>query len=318
MTALMRIAMVAAVTAIHAAPTLAQDHRSRMLDLGGHETEVLEWGSGGPHIVLLHADLFSPHEFDTFAVHFASRYHVVAFARRGHGKSTARPFTLDDLIDDLRTVMDSLDIERATLMGNGFGGMEISRFAVLHPDRVERLVFLDAHYEFAENPHAMDAATTGPKIECLHDLTSRSGLRTCMADYVVPRVEWSPSLEELFDDMFVDSAGLTTYRGLAVSPSKVEVIGAYRPEYSRITAPALFLVAGITLSSASANTAWNRRVEEWHESSYRRARDWWVEHIPEQLKQAKMVIVESTSKIGIVYSDRTFEEVDRFLAETMR
>ena len=72
------------------------------------------------------------------------------------------------------------------------------------------------------------------------------------------------------------------------------------------------------LMRTTADTAWNRRVEEWHGSSYRRARDWWVEHIPEQMQHAKMVIVESTSKIGIVYSDRTFEEVDRFLVETGR
>jgi pimeloyl-ACP methyl ester carboxylesterase len=138
------LALAACTTPAEQAP----DHRSRMLDLGGRMTEIVEWGNSGPAIVLIHGANGSPHSFDRFAARFSDRYHLVAYARRGHGKATppAEEFGVDDLADDMRIVMDSLGIERAVLMGHSFGGNEITRLAALHPERVAGLVYLDAHY----------------------------------------------------------------------------------------------------------------------------------------------------------------------------
>jgi pimeloyl-ACP methyl ester carboxylesterase len=45
--------------------------------------------------------------------------------------------------------MDSLQLNRASLIGHSIAGGEITRFAGRFPDRVERLVYLDASHDFA-------------------------------------------------------------------------------------------------------------------------------------------------------------------------
>jgi pimeloyl-ACP methyl ester carboxylesterase len=72
----------------------------------------------------------------------AARYRVVTFDFRGQGESDA-PLTgygPDDLLDDLRAVIDGLGIERLALVGLSQGAAIAQLYAVEHPDRVTALV----------------------------------------------------------------------------------------------------------------------------------------------------------------------------------
>ncbi len=68
--------------------------------------------------------------------------HLMIYAdQRGGGRSYAdRPFGLADLADDVRAVLDALDLQKATLLAHGFGAAVATKFAVTHPERVDRLV----------------------------------------------------------------------------------------------------------------------------------------------------------------------------------
>jgi pimeloyl-ACP methyl ester carboxylesterase len=307
------------------APSAAapQNHRSRMLDLGGRRTEIVEWGSGDSHIVLIHGANISPHMFDTFAPRFSSRYHVVAYARRGHGKATppSGPFDIDDLAADLRIVMDSLGIQRAVLMGHSFGGNEITRFAAVHPDRVASLVYLDAHFDMGRNPYYEQAMESVVTPDCVATMKTGSDLKKCAADYLYPPIEWTRADEELIADMVVDTAGAPVYRTAAdhVVPSLTQVNTSYAREYDRIKAPALFLMSDTYLSVVTADTAWNRRFTEWHETSgYIQARQWWMDQIRAAMPSARITILDGTSHDMIVSFDSTYDEVNRFLAGLSR
>lgn len=69
-------------------------------------------------------------------------YRVIAYDQRGHGRTSdgTRPFTIPQLAEDMRGLMDHLGIQRAALMGHSMGGRTVLLFAMDHPDRVERLV----------------------------------------------------------------------------------------------------------------------------------------------------------------------------------
>ncbi|MCK5827339.1 alpha/beta fold hydrolase [Candidatus Bipolaricaulota bacterium] len=47
--------------------------------------------------------------------------------------------------------MDAQEIDKATLVGHSFAGMEMATLAVTYPDRLDNLVFLDALYEYEES-----------------------------------------------------------------------------------------------------------------------------------------------------------------------
>lgn len=63
----------------------------------------------------------------------------------GHTTYTGNSHTLEDQVEHLRLVLDSLGIaEAVTLVGNSYGGIVCSRFALQYPQRVSTLVLYDS------------------------------------------------------------------------------------------------------------------------------------------------------------------------------
>jgi pimeloyl-ACP methyl ester carboxylesterase len=65
---------------------------------------------------------------------------VVCYDARGHGHSSPAPvpdaYTYELLAEDLESVLDELEIERAAIAGASMGAQTALRFALDHPDRV--------------------------------------------------------------------------------------------------------------------------------------------------------------------------------------
>jgi 3-oxoadipate enol-lactonase len=88
----------------------------------------------------------------------SEHYRVLRYDLRGHGTSPALPgpYEIADLGDDLLTLLDRLEIERASLCGVSIGGMTSLWTAASAPERVERLVvcctsaFLDPERTYRE------------------------------------------------------------------------------------------------------------------------------------------------------------------------
>ncbi len=81
-----------------------------------------------------------------FAERLASFAKVVLFDRRGTGLSDrVNRLTVDDVMDDIRAVMDAVGWQRATLVAGAEGGAPCLLFAATFPDRTTALV-LDASY----------------------------------------------------------------------------------------------------------------------------------------------------------------------------
>lgn len=74
------------------------------------------------------------------------RYRVIAYDSLGHGDSDDPDTVIggDDYVDLLRKIYDYYHVERATCIGHSFGGKTLSVFAALYPDKVDKLVLVDA------------------------------------------------------------------------------------------------------------------------------------------------------------------------------
>lgn len=77
-------------------------------------------------------------------------YSLILPDNRGVGKSVAkRPLkTLRDLSSDLLELLDTLQLERAHVVGISFGGVIAQSLAVDHPGRVDRLVLMSTTHRF--------------------------------------------------------------------------------------------------------------------------------------------------------------------------
>lgn len=78
---------------------------------------------------------------------FADRYRVIAIDYPGLGYSERdanQPLGLNDHARRIARVMDTLQIERATVVGHSMGGTVALRLAAMFPGKVERLVLMGA------------------------------------------------------------------------------------------------------------------------------------------------------------------------------
>lgn len=90
----------------------------------GVEIFYKDWGSGQP-IVFSHGWPLSSDDWDTQLLYFLSEgYRVVAHDRRGHGRSAqvAGGHDMDHYADDLKAVIDHLDLRDAIHVGHSTGG----------------------------------------------------------------------------------------------------------------------------------------------------------------------------------------------------
>lgn len=118
---------------------------------GGVRLHYLDWGGDGEPLVFLGGLGMSAHGFDDFAPRFTDSFRVLALTRRGYGESDqpASGYDIATLVEDLRSFVDSLGLGPVNLVGESIAGEELTMFAVKYPDRVDRLVYLDAAYDRA-------------------------------------------------------------------------------------------------------------------------------------------------------------------------
>ena len=78
--------------------------------------------------------------------HLWGKFRLTTYDLRGHGRTEVTPtgYTTANMADDLCGLMDALGIERANLVGHSLGGDIGLNFALRHPDRVSKLVAIEA------------------------------------------------------------------------------------------------------------------------------------------------------------------------------
>ena len=294
-------------------------HESRFVQANGLRFHVLDWGGVGEHLVLMHGSGWSPHYFDDLAPRLTDAFHVVARARRGHGQSgtPTEPFDVDVLAEDLRQLFDSLGIDRANLLGASFAGAEITRFAALHRDRVDKLIYLDAHYERTDAPW-QDAAEARPEFPCfVSAVDSLGALRQCLGDYLRPGLAWSPTMEAvLLDIVREDASGFFRLKtqGPPVAPS-IRTTTTYRREYDRLGMPVLALLVERFFPITGVDTAWDRATREWHERYFIPLREWAERRFLEAIPGVRVVTLEGSAHEELVYDDLEHRDPDRLLEE---
>lgn len=132
--------------------TFAQAPQEKFATVFGAKIRYLEAGDATkPNVILLHglganADSWQPTPLVSSIVALSAKYHVIAPDQVGFGKSD-KPFlkyrvgTYTDFLDKF---MSELKIEKASLVGNSLGGWVAGLMSVKYPNRVEKLILVDA------------------------------------------------------------------------------------------------------------------------------------------------------------------------------
>jgi 3-oxoadipate enol-lactonase len=100
-----------------------------------------EVSGSGPAVCLVHSAVTDSRMWDRQMTVLAPHHTVVRYDLRGFGESPLPGGQLSN-VNDLRGLLDTLEIDRAALVGNSFGGRVVFEFAVEHQDRVTKLVLV--------------------------------------------------------------------------------------------------------------------------------------------------------------------------------
>ena len=106
-------------------------------------------GSGEP-LVLLHGAFYTIEMWGPILASLAETHQVIAVEFQGHGHTADidRPFSYEQLADDVAAVMEHLGIEQADIVGHSIGADTALQLAIRHPERVRKLVPISGKYRY--------------------------------------------------------------------------------------------------------------------------------------------------------------------------
>jgi 2-hydroxy-6-oxonona-2,4-dienedioate hydrolase/4,5:9,10-diseco-3-hydroxy-5,9,17-trioxoandrosta-1(10),2-diene-4-oate hydrolase len=119
----------------------------RLVRVGARDLAVTERGTGDP-VLLLHGGGPGASGMTNYARNvdvLAQHFRVVVPDLPGYGQSSKDVDHTDpfgDLAGAVRGLLDALEIDRAHLVGNSYGGAAALRLALDRPDRVARMVLM--------------------------------------------------------------------------------------------------------------------------------------------------------------------------------
>ena len=126
----------------------AEKHaKGKFLSLNGHQTHYLEKGGNiNDTVILLHGFFYDSFMWASNIDALAKSHKVYAPDLWGFGYSTRELMDYSYALYEkqLLLFMDALGIEKASLVGQSMGGGIVIKFAVEHPDRVSKLILIDA------------------------------------------------------------------------------------------------------------------------------------------------------------------------------
>jgi pimeloyl-ACP methyl ester carboxylesterase len=112
---------------------------------GGELVGWLNEVPGAPSALLLHGGPGLNEYLDTLVVELDGLFTTARYQQRGLAPSVVSgDISIEGHIADAVAVLDSLGWEKAVVIGHSWGGHFAMHFAVAHPERVERMVILDA------------------------------------------------------------------------------------------------------------------------------------------------------------------------------
>jgi pimeloyl-ACP methyl ester carboxylesterase len=287
-------------------------------DSDGVKLHYLNWGGAGRPLVLLAGLGDTAHLYRGLAPRLANRFRVVGLTRRGHGRS-GRPesgYDLNTLVQDIGHFLDALGIERSILVGHSFAGLEMPRFALQYPRRVEAIVYLDALFprldpepDLSGDPIWSVIPTGGPTAE---DLASREAY---LAYYKRARPAWAriwcEAMEaDLMDKVTIRDGGCLAFHHDDELMNRIyrEVWPCRHPEYGRVEAPMLAIVPDGNYHQGVALDA---------TGEFRLAADrYWQETLLPWIRQRTAAFRQAAPTSRVVELDSPYHHI--FLAEEER
>ena len=115
------------------------------IDLDGRRTHFIDEGSASP-VLLVHGFFYDSFTWHNNIDALSAAFRVIIPDLWGFGYSTREPldYGYPRYAEQLLLLLDELDVEEVSIVGHSMGGGTAIYFSVHHPERVQKLLLVDA------------------------------------------------------------------------------------------------------------------------------------------------------------------------------
>lgn len=144
---------------------LTQNYTSQQSEFIAVDDLVIHYRDegSGPVLVLLHGVASSLQTWDGWVRELKGSYRIIRLDLPAHGLTGPDPsverYSTDYMVGKLDTFLNKLGVSRFSLAGNSLGGYIGWNYALYHPERVEKLILLDAAGYPQDMPFIMNVAS---------------------------------------------------------------------------------------------------------------------------------------------------------------
>jgi pimeloyl-ACP methyl ester carboxylesterase len=165
-----------ATVSSQAQPSLPSSFQAKMIHSPAGADIFVRWGGIGPVVVLIHGYAENSDSWAPLASDLMKDHTVVVPDLRGIGRSSKPSDGYDKKTQakDMRAVVTSLGYDKTFVVAHDIGNMVAYAYAAIYPDKVERLVVMDAPIpgiepwsEILQNPAVWHFNFHGPDAERL-------------------------------------------------------------------------------------------------------------------------------------------------------
>lgn len=233
----------------------------------------VQWGEQGQPIICIHGLTANAFCFQAYADELASDHRVIAYDLRGRGDSDKleEGYSVPIHAADLRALIDELDLEKPILIGHSLGAFIALYFAAHYPEKLSKLVLVDAGAPLpwstpAEQPAWLTASINrlGVPVASYKEYIERLKLAPFLGPY------WNEYVDIYFQhDVYANSDGSVAakaYREGIIEEG--QHLFEIKPAdlWSRVQAPTLLLRAGQGLFSDNDQLLTEQAAEDARQS----------------------------------------------------
>jgi len=274
--------------------------------VGGLRLHYLDWGGEGNPILFICGLNQNAYGFSHLANRLLNSFRVIALTRRGNGRSDQPEdgYDVQTLTDDIHGFLSVLNIEKAHLIGWSFGGIELTTFAQKYPTFVNKMIYLDAAYDFTK---ILPAWERDPLSE--YDISVPSSAKKSLDSYSsfvlenmisqqIPTEIRDSIRRGIMDEVDILPDGSVVERRRDSTEDKLrKTLSSFDPDYSSIEVPGLAIYArsseypdkpvGISDElSKLADTFWVNDIQPFIDTS--------IEHFRKEYQYGKVIEMQNT------------------------
>ena len=116
------------------------------------------YGEGKP-VVLIHGFGSTKDEWKLAQLGpLSEKFKVIIMDNRGAGKSDRpdEPYLMEMFADDINSLMEHLNIDKAHIIGLSLGGMIAQTFTINYNEKVDKLILINTTPDFPSNPSGIE------------------------------------------------------------------------------------------------------------------------------------------------------------------